>query len=155
MVDVAVKIKYAIGIFILTSIIIIGGKALYKKHYIEAYKKIELNKIEQCSGVNIGGEASYWTAVTEQRFVDNLEKKYNVELKDIDLGKEMLVVSYGAEILTMDYNKYEPKFKNKHVAYVEFDEITPNTIYFYEAELIPICDTDFAGYPPEDRGKYR
>ena len=157
MAGVVVKRKYVIGVFIIVIILllIIGYHFFYKQQYLNAYKRIEITQIEQCSGMYTNGESPYWTAVTEQRFVDNLEKKYNVELKDIDLEKEMLIVSYGAEILTMDYNKYEPKVKNKHVAYVEFDEMAPNTIYFYEAELIPICDTDFAGYPPGDRGKYR
>ena len=85
-----------------------------------------------------------------------LEDKYGVSI-DVDLNKNMLIVSYGAELTGLDYNTLEPAYRSRgsYVGFPTFNNIQNNTVYFYKTKRVPLLNTEVAGYPPEYNGQYR
>ncbi len=85
-----------------------------------------------------------------------LKDKYGVSI-DVDLNKNMLIVSYGAELTGLDYNTLEPAYRSRgsYVGFPTFNNIQNNTVYFYKTKRVPLLNTEVAGYPPEYNGQYR
>ena len=157
MANMAIKIKYVILIFVILSILLIAGKYIYKDQYLNSYREIELRKIAQCSDVFLTSDYPHWTSLTTPEKIKNIEKKYGVTLSNINLQSHMIIVSYGAELESIDYNLQESIFKDRgyYIGFPHYGKLEPNTVFLYEAKLVPIFDTDVAGFSNDYKGKYR
>ena len=157
MAPVAIKTKYVILMFVILSILIIAGKHIYKEQYLNSYREIELREIAQCSDVFLASDYPHWASLTTPETIKNIETKYGVTLNNIDLQSHMIIVSYGAELKSIDYNVQESTFKDRgyYIGFPHYGTLEPNTIFLYEAESIPIFDTDVAGFSDDYKGKYR
>ena len=157
MAHVAIKTKYVISTFIILSILIIVGKHIYKEQYLSSYREIKLSKVAQCSDVFLTSDYPHWASLTTPETIKNVETKYGVTLNNIDLQSRMIIVSYGAELKSIDYNMQESTFKDKgyYIGFPHYGKSESNTVFFYEAESVPIFDTDVAGFSDDYKGKYR
>ena len=155
--DGAIKIKYVILIFVILSILIIAGKHIYKDQYLNSYREIELREIAQCSDVFLASDYPHWTSLTNPETIKNIETKFGVTLSNIDLQSNMIIVSYGAELESIDYNVQESTFKDRgyYIGFPHYGKLESNTVFLYEAESVPIFDTDVAGFSADYKGKYR
>lgn len=157
MTHVVIKTKYVILTILILSILVIVGKHVYKEQYLNSYREIELRKIAQCSDVFLASDYPHWASLTTPETIKNIETKYGVTLNNIDLQSHMIIVSYGAELKSIDYNVQESTFKDRgyYIGFPHYETLEPNTIFLYEAESVPIIDTDVAGFPNDYNGKYR
>ncbi len=163
MADVAVKEGFSkrmiwiiIGVVIIA--IAVGAYRWTEKiQYQRGYQEVSLQKIADSVFDMSERPIPYWTSVTSQEHAENNIKSLISDLPDIDFEKEMLVISYGAELESLKYNLKESIFKSrgKYIGFPYFrHEKSENLVFVYRAPLIPLMDTDVAGYPPDYKGKY-
>lgn len=99
----------------------------------------------------------YWMSIDSREQVEDIIKKFNWDLPDIDFGKEMFIISYGSELENLGYNLKESTFKTrgKYIGFPCFkQEKSGNMVFIYRTTFIPLMNTDAAGYPPNYKGKY-
>ena len=151
-----IKIKHIVLTVISVIALIILVRIVYIGFYTASYKELELEEIDRCTDEGIYTETPYWTSVYKDKNVNALKDKYGVSI-DVDLNKNMLIVSYGAELTGLDYNTLEPAYRSRgsYVGFPTFNNIQNNTVYFYKTKRVPLLNTEVAGYPPEYNGQYR
>lgn len=157
MVNMAIKSKHIIIGTIIVFVLLFAIKFTYKFQYIASYCEIELNEVARVSDPFLNANEPYWVSLEDSEKVENIKKKYSVSLENIDFKKKMIVISYGAELKSMDYNIQESTFKTRghYIGFPQFGDLKPNTIFIYETELIPIFNAEVAGFLPDYKGKYR
>ena len=131
-------------------------KFIYVQVYIASYKDIKLNEISRCTVENMNIEIPHWSAVYEPEKVKNIENTYGVDL-NIDLKENMLIVSYGAELNSLDYNTLESSYRSrgKYIGFPVFKNIRKSAVYFYSCKAVPIMNTEVARFSPWYNGEYR
>ena len=152
---VAIKKKHIIIVCVI--IILFAVRLIYKFQYVSSYREIELNQVSRLSVVLLNVKEPYWVALTSLEVIENIEEKFNVSLDNVDLQKRMFIISYGAELKSMDYNVQEATFKTRghYIAFPRFGELKPNTIFIYETEMLPLFSAEVAGFSPDYKGKFR
>ncbi len=155
MANVAIKNKY-IGLILALILVLIIFRFIYVNLYVSAYREIQLIEINDYKSEEIYVENPYWQALYDEESINLLNKKYGTDI-NIDLKKYMLIVSYGAELEKLDYNKLEATYRDRgsYIGFPNYGDIQKNTVFFYQADYVPIMNTDVAGYAPEYNGKYR
>ncbi len=130
---------------------------MYRNLYISSYRSVEIKEICSYKNKEINIKSPYWISVYDYNTVNVLIEKYNIRLDDFDIKKSMLIVSYGAQLESLEYNKLESTYysRGSYVGFPVFDNFDANAIYFYSATSVPIINTDVAGYSPDYSGKYR
>ena len=128
---------------------------IYKVQYRASYREIELNEVARCTGVIIN--QPYWVSITTDEQFNNIKKKYVLEIEPIDFKKNMIVISYGAKLIKLDYNLMESTFKTRgfYIGFPLYAEREGNVAYIYKTQYVPIADVDVAGVPPNYIGEYR
>ncbi len=138
-------------------ITVIGYNLINKAQYQQNYQDINLYKIKDYNLDMSKRPIPYWESITNQEQVENIEKKFNLKLPDIDFGKEMFIISYGSELESLRYNFKEATFKarGKYIGFPYFKQKnSENMVFIYRSDFVPLLDTDSAGYPPNYKGKY-
>ena len=162
MVNIAVKKGYSkrlvLIIFVCCTIVIavISYNLINKIQYQQSYQEISLNIIKKYDFDMSQRPDPYWISITNRGQVEEIKKKFNWDLPDIDFAKEMFVISYGSELEMFRYNLKESTFKTrgKYIGFPHFKhEKSQNTVFIYRTVFIPLMDTDEAGYPPNYKGK--
>ena len=145
---------------VLFSVLVIATAGLtcylgYRHKYLNSYCEIELEKITQCDVSE--ANTPHWTTVITKEQLNNIEKKYSFKMASVDFKNDMLVISYGAELIKLDYNLMDSVYKTRghYIGFADFGNAEQNTVFIYKAHSIPLFDTDTAGVSPNYRGKYR
>ena len=68
-------------------ITVIGYNLINKAQYQQNYQDINLYKIKDYNLDMSKRPIPYWESITNQEQVENIEKKFNLKLPDIDFGK--------------------------------------------------------------------
>lgn len=148
--------KYIIYILVVV-IVITMCMYIYKRTYINSYEEIKLEKIAVYEDESLDLHSPCWVAVTTEEVINNIETKYMLDLSGIDLKNHMLIMSYGSELTSLDYNLKESTYLNRghYIGYSNFEKTKSNRIFFYKASFVPIFDVEAAGFPPDYKGRYR
>lgn len=151
--------KYMILIFIVllfVSIILISYK-IYKIDYLKSYRQLDLVRIATCENKYSNNSLPYWISLTTQEQINNTKQKYNINLPNIDLEQNMLIISYGSELIQMEYclNEHTYKTRGSYIGFPKFGNEITNKVFFYKSPFVPLINTDVAGFSPEYIGKFR
>lgn len=125
--------------------------------YLNSYSEIHLSKSTSFFDDSAEHDFAYWGCIDSNELLDNFEKRYAVDLLQIDFEKEMYIVSYNADLLYMDYNKLQGTYKSRrhYIGFPTFGTIKVGWVYVYKAEYVPIFSAEVGGFPPDYRGAYR
>lgn len=129
----------------------------YRYKYLLSYCEVGLEEIAQYNGITMATNTPRWVPITTQEQIKNIQKKYSLELPQIDFEKDMLIISYGAELVRLDYNLKEFTYKTRghYIGFPDYGGLKQNALFVYKTQLVPLFDTDAAGVAPDYRGKYR
>ena len=127
------------------------------KQYRNSYIEIELIELERVANANNGENRMYWFAITDEEAMKNFELQYGAELIGVNPNEDMLIVSVGARLQGMDYNKRESTFKSRgvYIGFPRFGEYEPDVMYVYKSKCIPLVNNEVGGFHPDYNGKYR
>lgn len=149
--------RQMIWIIVATLITVISYNSINKIQYQQNYRDVNLYKITNYNFDMSKRPDPYWMSITNKEQIEDIIKKFNWNLPDIDFGKEMFIISYGSELESLRYNLKESTFKTrgKYIGFPDFkQEKSENVVFIYRTSFIPLMDTDVAGYPPNYKGKY-
>lgn len=142
---------------IIIVITVISYNLISKTQYQQNYQDVNLYKIKNYTFDMSKRPNPYWTNITNRQQAEDIKKRFNWDLPDIDFEKEMFIISYGSELESLRYNLKESTFKTrgKYIGFPYFkQENSENAVFIYQTGFIPLMDTDVAGYPPDYKGKY-
>ena len=147
------KIFLLIILLILLSIVL---QFIFVLLYVNSYTTIELNRIAQC----VFEEAilmPHWYTITNQNALKACEEKYKVDLPEINFLTEMLIISIGDQLISLEYNLKESTYHTRghYIGFPIFSGEVKPMVYIYKTSLVPLFPAEIGGYPPEYMGKYR
>lgn len=124
--------------------------------YINSYVTVGLNKIAHCD-FEEAILTPYWYTITNENALIAFEKKYKVNLPEINFLTEMLVISIGDQLVSLDYNLKESTYlaRGHYIGFPVFSGEVKSIAYIYKTSFIPLFPAEVGGYSPEYMGKYR
>ena len=152
------KIIWTMVIIVIGAVSVATYKVINQWQYKKGFQNLTLNQISYQNFDMSKRETPFWICITNQDQLYSIEKKYNLELPDVELKKEMLILSFGSALESLKFNSRESSYKTrkKYIGFPYFAQENPvNTVYIYVTEKTPLMDTDEAGFPPNYRGKYQ
>jgi len=145
--------------FIITTIVI-----AYKIINRPIFQQIHLEKIGECYWELEYTESSkypigpYWNTIEISEGYERFQKKENMSLPMVNFEKEMIVLAYGSEFESFDYDLNEPSFKmrGRYIGYEYFKRIISEPkIYIYKTDKIPLMNAEEGCFSPEYKGRGR
>ena len=155
--DFGKQMIWIIVVIITIAITVISYNLIIKTRYQRNYQDVRLDIISNYAFDMCDRPNPYWMCITDREQFERITKKYNWDLPDIDFGTEMYIISYGSELENLRYNLKESTYKTrgKYIGFPYFkQEDSENEVFIYRTSLIPLMDTDMAGYPPDYKGMY-
>lgn len=147
-----IKCKRFIWILICCIIVlfICNAKTWYDKHkdnYLEISLKLCCKEYFDMSK----RQNPFWFPVRTNSEATFTERDYSLQLPDINYEDQMLILSFGCELNSLQYNKNDPKYKarGQYVGLPIFSDVLSDSIvYIYKTAKLPLMNTDEAGLPP-------